>query len=152
MHNRHATAIVVAGKGILLEGASGCGKTMLAFEALAFFRAAGVFASFVSDDQVFLSARNGRLIVRTPEPIAGLAEARGLGPARLEHVPAAVIDLAVRLVDEGKAPRFSEGTQIIHEGIAIPCVELPQRQARRAVHAIAATLQLPPFGRVRAAV
>ncbi|CAN0654645.1 HPr kinase/phosphorylase [Nitratireductor aquimarinus] len=146
MHNRHATAIVVAGHGILIEGASGSGKTMLAFEALSFFKAAGLFACFISDDQVFLSARNGRLIVRTPTPIAGLAEARGLGPAKLAHMPAAVMDLVVRLVDEQDAPRFSEGQQMVHEGIALPCVELPQRQARRAVHAIAATLQLPPFG------
>ena len=152
MHNRHATAIVVAGTGILIEGESGTGKTMLAFEALAFFRAAGVFAAFVSDDQVYLSARSGRLIVRTPDPIAGLAEARGLGPAKLEHVPAAVIDLAIRLVDEEEAPRFSEGAEIEHEGFALPCVVLPQRQARRAVHAIAAILQLPPFGPARTPV
>ncbi|WP_367716908.1 HPr kinase/phosphorylase [Nitratireductor sp. GISD-1A_MAKvit] len=152
MHNRHATAIVVAGHGILIEGASGSGKTMLAFEALAFFRAAGIFACFVSDDQVYLSARNGRLLVRTPEPIAGLAEARGLGPARLDHMPAAVIDLAIRLVDEDQAPRFREEAEIVHEGIAIPCMVLPQRQARRAVHALAAILQLPPFGPAFASV
>ncbi|WP_404934101.1 HPr kinase/phosphorylase [Nitratireductor sp. L15S-10] len=146
MPNCHATAIVVAGIGILVEGHSGSGKTMLALEALAFFQAAGIFAAFVSDDQVCLSARNGRLVARTPRSIAGLAEARGLGPARLDHVPATVIDLAILLVDEQKAPRISEETEIVREGIAIPCVVLPQRQARRAVHAIAATLQLPPFG------
>ncbi|MFC5586679.1 HPr kinase/phosphorylase [Nitratireductor kimnyeongensis] len=152
MPNCHATAIVVAGTGILVEGHSGSGKTMLALEVLAFFQVAGIFAAFISDDQVDLSARNGRLIASAPHSIAGLAEARGLGPAKLDYVPAAVIDLAILLIDEQKAPRVAEETKIVHEGIAIPCVVLPQRQARRAVHAVAAALQLPPFGPGRTAV
>ncbi|EKF18993.1 HPr kinase/phosphorylase [Nitratireductor pacificus] len=145
MRNRHATALVLADSGIVIEGASGAGKTMLALELIAAFSAAGLFARLVSDDQVFLAAHNGRLVARAPGTIGGLAEARGFGPASIEHVPAAVIDLVIRLVDPGHAPRVHDQRTIACEGVVLPCLDLPARSARGAVQAVAACLGLPPF-------
>ncbi|MGZ3272189.1 MAG: HPr kinase/phosphorylase [Caulobacteraceae bacterium] len=67
-------------KGVLIEGASGSGKSDLALRCLAHgFR-------LVADDRTRLWICQGRLFGASPEPIAGLIELRGLGvlpePAR----------------------------------------------------------------------
>lgn len=146
MQNRHATALVIADRGIVIEGASGAGKTTLALELIAAFSALGVFARLVSDDQLFLAAHHGRLLARPPATIGGLAEARGFGPAPIDHLPAAVIDLVIRLVDAEHAPRVHDDRTIACEGVVLPCLDLPARRARGAVYAVAACLDLPPFG------
>lgn len=145
MPNRHATALVVGDRGLLIEGPSGSGKTTLALELVAAAAARGVFARLVSDDQVMLAVLNDRLIAHAPRPIAGLVEARGHGPAPVPFLPAAVIDLMIRLVPENEAPRVAEGAVAAIEGVALPLISLPLRQARHAVHALAARLHLPPF-------
>ena len=58
---------------MLIEGASGSGKSDLALRCLPLgFR-------LVSDDRTRLWVSEGRLFGAAPEPIAGLIEARGLG-------------------------------------------------------------------------
>ncbi|EKF41717.1 hypothetical protein NA8A_13909 [Nitratireductor indicus C115] len=145
MRNRHATALVVGDRGLLIEGPSGSGKTMLALELIAAANARGIFARLVSDDQVMLAVLNDRLIAHAPRPIAGLVEARGHGPAPIPFLPATLIDLVIRLVPENEAPRVAEDAMAAVEGVTLPLVSLPRRQARHAVHAVAARLHLPPF-------
>ncbi|MCR4265695.1 HPr kinase/phosphorylase [Nitratireductor sp. ZSWI3] len=146
MHNRHATVLVIGDRGVLIEGASGTGKTTLALELLTVFSAQGLFTRLVCDDQTYLVARHGRLVAQAPGPIAGLAEARGFGPAPIAHQAAAVVDLVIRLVEDSHAPRVSAEHEIIHEGIGLPVLDLPARATRRALYAVAAFLDLPPFG------
>ncbi len=67
-------------RGVLIEGASGSGKSDLALRCLTHgFR-------LVADDRTLLWVCEGRLYGRAPAPIAHLIEARGLGvtpePAR----------------------------------------------------------------------
>ena len=104
--NIHATAVVIGEAGLLFVGPSGIGKSMTAFNCLAAARRAGAFGALVADDQVFVSQEDGILTAECPNAIAGMIEIRGSGIARLPHVPAAAIHLAVLLVDQENSDRL----------------------------------------------
>jgi serine kinase of HPr protein (carbohydrate metabolism regulator) len=136
--NLHATAVVLGRHGVLIAGASGAGKSALALHLIERCRAAGVFATLVADDQVWVAALGGRLVAEAPAPIAGLVEVRGFGPAATDHEKRAPIDLVVRLVPTNAAPRHSEDMTEAVEGIAIPRLDLSAGDALTAANAIAA--------------
>lgn len=81
----HATAIALGRRAVLIRGASGAGKSDLALRCLALGPSPLVSqpARLVSDDQVRLECRDGRLYARAPTEIAGLLEIRGLGIHRV---------------------------------------------------------------------
>jgi serine kinase of HPr protein (carbohydrate metabolism regulator) len=147
VHNFHASAVLVADRGVLVAGPSGSGKTALCLSLLDHARLNGFAARLVSDDQVLLvPAHGGRLIAAAPPPIAGLVELRGFGPAPLASEPRMVVDLLVRLVDPAAAPRLAEDRTAVLEGCPIPVLDLPARSAAAAARAVAGALRLPPFG------
>jgi serine kinase of HPr protein (carbohydrate metabolism regulator) len=143
--NIHATALVLGDRGVLITGPSGSGKTTLALTLIRKFLWAGSFARLVADDQVFVEARHGRVIVSSPPAIAGLAEVHGLGPRPLPHLESAVIDLVVRLVPATDAPRFCDPLAETVAGIVLPRLDLPSRNGTASSLAVAAWLQTPPF-------
>ena len=69
----HATAVAVDDQAVLIEGASGSGKSALALTLMAFG------AVLVADDRVLLQIAGGNLIATPPATIAGRIEARGMG-------------------------------------------------------------------------
>lgn len=69
----HASCVALEGRGLLISGASGRGKSALALQLMAYG------AQLVADDRVLLQLLDGQLIARAPEPIRGLIEARGMG-------------------------------------------------------------------------
>ena len=109
MRNIHATGVILGDRGVLVMGPSGSGKSTLALELLHRVGAAGGFARLVCDDQLFVEARAGRLLARAAPTIEGLVEIRGLGPCPVEAEPAMTVDLVVRLVPAGTAPRIAAG-------------------------------------------
>lgn len=139
--NLHATAVVLGSQGILIFGPSGAGKTSLAFHLIDSAQAQGRFASFVSDDRVWLSIHNNKLIAEAPETIKGLAEVYFYGPAPIAHQAKAVIDGVIVLVDPASAPRYHEDTKEIIEGIALPRLTLPMRDSAGSTRAISAWLK-----------
>lgn len=145
MKNHHATALVLGERGIMIEGGSGSGKTLLALQMLSHASSHGVFSCLVADDQLLLSVRSGRLLAHAPSPIAGLAEARGVGPSPVAFLPHAVIDLVARLVESGEAPRFYDDEVVVREGVTLPSLDLPRSQVETGVQALSAYLRLPPF-------
>lgn len=140
--NLHATALVAGGAGLLIRGPSGAGKSRLALALIDLCRARGRFAALVADDRVWLSAHGGRLVAAAPQPIAGLVEIRGYGPAPLAHEKRAVIDRLVVLVEPEDAPRHREdatGT-VAGLGLALPRLDLAARDAEGAARAVLAWL------------
>lgn len=138
----HATAVVIGETGLLIRGASGAGKTSLAFALVEAARRSGTYAAFVADDRVALSCANGRLLARCPEAIAGLAERRGRGIERVDHVPAAVIRLVADLVEADAMARLpeiaDEETEI--EGVRLRRQAIPTRQTAVSLPLLGAAL------------
>lgn len=95
----HATCIAIGGKGALLRGPPGSGKSDLALRLIGEPPPEGQRPAYlVADDQVALSLENDRLIARAPQATAGLLEIRGVGIRRLPSVLEAEAALIVDLV------------------------------------------------------
>jgi serine kinase of HPr protein (carbohydrate metabolism regulator) len=91
----HATCIAIDGRGILIRGRSGRGKSDLALRLI------DRGARLVSDDYTILAARRGRILAAAPPAIAGKLEIRGIGIVEL----AAETDVPICLVaDLDEAP------------------------------------------------
>jgi HPr kinase/phosphorylase len=94
----HASAVLVGDRAVLIRGASGAGKSRLAFDLILAGRAGHIApAKLVGDDRVHLEARQGQLMVRPARALAGLIEIRGLGIRRCDFAPEAVVGLVVDL-------------------------------------------------------
>jgi HPr kinase/phosphorylase len=93
----HASAVAVAGRGILLLGASGSGKSALALALIA------RGAALVADDRVVVRRRGGALVASAPAAIAGMIEARGFGVLRVPAVGPVPLLCAVDLAEAAEA-------------------------------------------------
>lgn len=142
--NLHATGLVIGSQGLLIRGRSGAGKSTLALALLEACCARGIFAMLVADDQLWLEARQGRLIAHAPKTIAGLVEVFGYRPCAASFEPRAVIDNVVELVEPALAPRHQDGGVSVVEGIELPHLILPERRARTGVLAIVNWLDNSP--------
>ena len=89
--NIHASCVAIGGKGVLLLGESGAGKSDLALRLI------DEGASLVADDRCALFLSRGKLWARPPQTIAGLLEMRGLGIIALPHLAKVPIAMAVVL-------------------------------------------------------
>ncbi len=85
----HATCVAVDGRGVLITGPSGSGKSSLALALMAYG------ARLVADDRVTLSLRDGTLWATCPPTIRGMIEARGLGLLAAEAVDGAEVTVTV---------------------------------------------------------
>lgn len=111
----HASCVAVDGRGVLILGPSGSGKSALALQLMAHG------ARLVADDRCLVLSRHGRLVATCPPALSGLIEARRIGILRADPLPEAELVLAVDLgQDEGERlpPRR---THALH-GIALDLV------------------------------
>lgn len=95
--NIHATAILLDGKGVVLRGPSGSGKSLLALYLLDLFASRGKEAILVSDDRVDIEHDGKTLFLHTPAAIAGLVELRGHGIVSRPYRSGIKLDLVVDL-------------------------------------------------------
>ncbi len=93
----HASAVAIDGRGLLILGASGAGKSGLALRLM------GLGARLVADDRVALLRAGEALLASAPAALAGLIEARGIGLIAAEAVQEAPVALAVDLDREPAA-------------------------------------------------
>jgi HPr kinase/phosphorylase len=122
MTTTHASAVLIGPKAVLIRGASGAGKSSLAWRLIeAEWQGVLRFARVIGDDRVELEARHGRLLVRPAQGLAGLLEIRGLGIRRLDYEPIAVVGLVLDLCPPGTERLPSpEAMQASIEGILLP--------------------------------
>lgn len=85
----HASCVAMEGRGLLIMGAAGSGKSATALQLMA------MGAALVSDDVTRIRQSEGALMASCPATIAGLIEARGLGILRAPALPEARLVLAV---------------------------------------------------------
>lgn len=117
----HATCVAIQGRGVLLAGASGCGKSDLALRLI------DRGAELVSDDYAVVRPVEGRLYAAAPKTIAGRIEVRGVGLLDLPARAAAPLCLFVDL--EAEPERLPEPATTIVAGLALPSVALAALEA-----------------------
>lgn len=95
-HYIHASCVAFDGRGVLIRGAAGRGKSSLALQLLA------LGGTLVSDDQTLISAAGpkGEITASAPERLSGMIEARGIGLIGAPFCKAARIELVVDLDQE----------------------------------------------------
>jgi len=139
----HASAVLAGPKAVLIRGASGSGKSRLAFALIEAGRTGVLpFARLIGDDRVHVEARHGRLLVRPAQELAGLIEIRGLGIRRLPFEPLAVAGLVVDLGAPGARLPSPEEAMVTVQGITLP--RLAVAAADEALPSILAMLQSIP--------
>ena len=114
MNAVHGTAVARGGRGVLILGAAGAGKSSLALDLIA------LGADLVADDAVMPEiVAEGVSLVR-PENIAGMIEARGVGLLSVKSIERAglafVVDMDKTVNERLPAP----------ESVSILGVEVPQ--------------------------
>jgi HPr kinase/phosphorylase len=120
----HASAVTIGGRGVLVRGGSGSGKSSLVLQILT---ADPVASALIADDRVALVADGARLMASAPPLLAGLMEIRGQGILRLPYLSPAAIDLVVDIVTAEDCPRMpnAEERQACLAGITLPRIFLP---------------------------
>ncbi len=122
----HGTSVALGRAGVLLRGPSGAGKSDLALRLI------DQGAALVSDDQTELSLRGGEVVMRAPDAIAGLIEARGIGLLRLPRLAEVSLRLVVDLVAADKIERLPEQRACGILGVSIPLIALAAFEASAA--------------------
>ena len=114
-----ATRLEGRWRGVLIEGPSGGGKSDLALRAIS----QGL--RLVADDRTEVFVSQGRLFGRSPPPLAGLLEVRGLGVAGVVSLPLAEIVVLARCV---ATPRAVERQPAVRMdtllGAQVPTIDL----------------------------
>lgn len=117
MTARQASCVAVEGRGLLIEGPPGSGKSSLALALI------DRGAMLVGDDAVMLDEDAGRLIARPHPETRGLLEIRNLGLVELpvcESVP-----VALHICLDIEPPRFIDSpVERKFAGVNVPSVML----------------------------
>ncbi len=112
----HASCVAVKGRGLLIRGPSGSGKSGLALQLMAFG------AQLVADDQTLLQRDGNNLIASCPGLLSGLIEARGVGILRSLALPMVQVAVAVDMAENG-TERLPEPRQCDILGVRVDLVQ-----------------------------
>lgn len=118
----HATTVAVDGRGLLIMGASGSGKSSLALQMIA------LGAELVADDRTGIALHEDALVASCPATIRGLIEAWGMGLLSVPSRQEARLCLAVDL-DRTETERLPP-----HRIVTVLGRDLPLVLAQRSPH------------------
>lgn len=106
----HATSIALNGRGALIYGPSGSGKSDLALRCLmqGSNRLVGNQAELVADDYTVLRVDSGRVFLCAPESIRDRLEVRGIGVVPVKAVEEARLVLVVELTEAQHIERLPD--------------------------------------------
>ena len=119
------TCVAVDGRGVLLRGPSGGGKSDLALRLI------DGGAELVADDRVALVSSAGVLTASAPPALRGLMEVRGLGVFRLPYRTSVQVSLVADLVD-GQGERLPAPHRTTILGHSLPAVRLSAKASSAA--------------------
>lgn len=138
----HGSCVAISGKGVVLRGPSGSGKSDLALRLI------DDGASLISDDQITISVRDKRVFASAPPAIAGMLEARGIGIVQLEYLDETQVHLIIDLVPTEPVERMPVESSTTLEGISLPLTRLASFESsnpakvRLALHAATGDLNI----------
>lgn len=113
----HATAVAIAGYGVIFTGKSGSGKSDLALRLI------DRGAVLISDDSVILKHADDKISLYGPGKLTGKLEVRSLGVLDFEHVADVELKMEVQL--DQKVDRFPmDRQQNIFLGKTISSIKL----------------------------
>lgn len=93
----HATTVALDGRGVIVRGASGRGKSALALQLMA------LGADLVADDRTILTRRGDAVVASCPPAIRGRIEARGFGLLNATPCEEATLALVIDLDGEDRS-------------------------------------------------
>lgn len=111
----HATSVACHGRGLLILGASGQGKSALALDLMA------RGARLVADDRTVLQRDADQLWLSCPPGLTGLIEARGVGLLNADPAPPTPLGLVVDL-DRQETERLPPHRTLELLGLNVPVV------------------------------
>ena len=132
------TAVAIRGRGVIIEGPPGSGKSALALALI------DRGASLIGDDGLELSVEAGRIVAHPPGKTSGKIEIRNVGLVSLPCT-SALVALILSLTED--APRFADRAESrILLGCSIPAIAFRAGDAVQAIRAEYALLKygLPP--------
>lgn len=116
----HATCVSLKGKGVLICGNPGSGKSSLALQLM------DRGALLVADDQTFLSQEGEVLIAHAPPSLKGRLEVRGVGLCAFPYQEKTNICLWVDLCEEKDIERLPTSLFIEYYTIKVPHLKIKQ--------------------------
>ena len=124
----HGTCVSVGGKGVLILGEPGGGKSTLALQLIdePGYGISDVLlrTELVADDQVIVTRDQDRLMASAPAALRGKLEIRGLGIVTLVTPPLVPLALVVRLQDHSAIERLPHPDTFDILGLTRPLVEI----------------------------
>ena len=109
----HASCVAIAGRAVLIEGASGSGKSDLALRLI------DRGAVLVSDDYTIVRRVQGRLVASAPANIIGLIEVRGIGPVAMPFESDVPVAFVATIAEKIERYPDEKSTRTI-AGVAVP--------------------------------
>lgn len=116
--NLHASCVAIGGKGVLLLGKSGSGKSDLALRLI------DGGAKLVADDRVEIKAQGKKLMASAPIKLKDKLEMHGVGIVKISAKDKIELALAVSLVGRDAVERMPETTFFDCEGQQLPLLFL----------------------------
>lgn len=124
--NVHGTGLVLGQTGVLLRGPSGAGKSVLALTLLDRWEGRGQDAYLVSDDRVALVSLDEKLVMQSPDTIAGKIELRGRGIVERPTTNQAPLHLVIDLVEDMVRMLEEDAMVIELHGVTLARAPVPQ--------------------------